>query len=129
MAAPEHSLQSVIIDNLNFHLRGLKATIETDVMSGLQFLPRNTASRFRFVSHHKAMGYVTGQPDLVLLLANGETLLVEIKNGKKGVQSPEQKAFQEMATRLGHNYVIWRSLDDALEFIEGYKKVLRNEMD
>lgn len=116
----EHDLQKQIVMLLK---RVGILTIETDVMSGLQFLPVNTAARFRFVAHHKSMGYVSGQPDLILLLRDGETLLVELKNGKAGKQSLDQKLFQERCNRLSHNYVVWRSYKDALDFIDGYRKI------
>ncbi len=117
---PEHILQKQIAALLRWN--GI-ITIETDVMSGLQFLPRDVAKRYQFVAYHKAMGYTAGQPDLVLLFAGGETIFVELKAGK-GKQSFEQKAFQQSAERLGHNYLIWNSLQNAADFVKGYKNIL-----
>ena len=121
---PEHNLQKQIVQMLRFN--GI-LTIDTDVMSGLQFLPRDVQKRYQYVGHHKSLGYTSGQPDLVLLLAQGEVVFVEMKAGK-GVQSVEQKIFQKAAEKLGHNYLVWRSLDDGLNFIRGYKKVLAREV-
>lgn len=118
--SPEHNLQKQIAALLRWN--GI-ITIETDVMSGLQFLPRDVAKRYQFVAYHKAMGYTAGQPDLVLLLTGGETIFVELK-AEKGKQSFEQKAFQQSAERLGHNYLVWNSLQNGLDFIKGYKNIL-----
>lgn len=116
----EHNLQKQIAALLRWN--GI-ITIETDVMSGLQFLPRDVAKRYQFVAHHKAMGYTAGQPDLVILLSSGETVLIELKSAI-GKQSFEQKAFQQSAERLGHNYLVWNSLQNGLDFIKGYKNIL-----
>ena len=118
--SPEHDLQKQIVG----YLRGNGIlTIGTDVMSGLMFFGSNQINRMRFINHHKRMGYTVGQPDLVLLLKDGETLLVELKDGKKGHQSSEQKYFEVLAKNHSHNYVIWRSVQDAVDFVMGYKRI------
>ena len=117
---PEHNLQKQIVS----YLRGQGIlTIDTDVMSGLMFLGNNQRMRYGFINHHKRMGYTAGSPDLVLLMKDGETLLVELKDGKNNNQSEEQKYFEGMARNRGHNYVVWRSVQDAIDFIEGYEKL------
>ena len=119
--SPEHRFQIQAVSALRWN--GV-TTVDCDVMSGLQFLPTNTPKRYGFVNFHKAAGYTVGQPDLILLLKDGETLLVELKDGKKGKQSDEQKYFEFKVLGLGHNYVVWRSMDDVLEFIKGYKTMI-----
>lgn len=120
----EHHLQKEIVQELRD--AGI-LTYEGDAMSGLQFIPDNNWSnkkkRYAFINHHYSIGYTKGQPDLVLVLKDGETLFVELKNGKSGSQTLEQKVFQGECKRLSHNYVVWRSVQDAIDFIEGYKKL------
>ena len=120
----EHQLQREIVQKL--HDAGI-LTYEGDAMSGLQFIPdtswSNRKKRISFINHHYSIGYTKGQPDLLLVLKHGETLFVELKNGKKGCQTLEQKVFQGKCGQLGHTYVVWRSVQDAEDFIEGYKKL------
>ena len=117
---PEHDLQKQIVS----YLRGQGIlTIDTDVMSGLMFLGNNQRMRYGFINHHKRMGYTAGQADLILLLNDGETLLVELKDGKNNNQSEEQKYFESMARNRGHNYVVWRKFEDAVDFIRGYRNI------
>lgn len=124
--SPEHILQKQIVQALRFN--GF-TTVNCDPMSGLKHLPPNTSKRYVFVNFLKDTGYSVGQPDIAILLRNGETLWVELKNGKKGRQSDEQKYFEEKAKWLGHNYVIWRTLDDAMAFIKGYRlMILKGEV-
>lgn len=119
----EHDLQKQIVKLLRWN--GI-LTLGTDVMSGLQFV--NTVNqRYGFINHHKALGYTVGQADLVLLLKDGETVLVELKDGNKNNQTQEQKNFEAEARRLGHNYVVWRSFADAQNFVHGYKILLLRE--
>lgn len=66
------------------------------------------------------MGLLSGVSDLCVALPNGKTLWVEVKTAK-GAQSETQKAFQKRMSELGHNYEIWRSIDDAVRFVEKIK--------
>ena len=105
----EHTIQAHVCRYLR--LRGCQV-IDADVMAGLVYLPINHPSRFAFVNAHKQMGYTKGQPDLIVLTPNGRTLLVEMKAGKKGVQSKEQKYFEGWCDKHGFKYCVWRSLED-----------------
>ena len=117
---PEHNLQKQIVG----YLRGQGIlTIDTDVMSGLMFLGNSQRMRYGFINHHKRMGYTVGQPDLVLLLNDGETLLVELKDGNKNKQSQEQEYFEVLAKIRSHNYVVWKKFEDAVDFVKGYRKL------
>lgn len=117
----EHDLQKSIVKLLR--LKGILA-FQTDVMDGLKFCKTN-GMRMAYIFHHKQMGYIKGQSDLVLVLPN-EVVFVEIKNGKAGRQSPEQKKFQKMIESIGHKYLVWRKIEDCEDFlkkcIDVYKK-------
>ena len=73
-------------------------------------------------SRLKSEGVVAGAPDLVLILNDGETVWVELKT-TTGRQQLSQKWFQEQLEQLQHNYLIWRSIDDAMAFVQGYRKM------
>lgn len=112
----EHTIQSHVCAFLR--LRGCMV-IDADVMAGLVYLPRNHPSRFAFVTAHKMMGYTKGQPDLIVLTPKGEVIFVEMKAGKKGFQSKEQKYFEDWAERHGFKYVVWRSAEDCFNDMKG----------
>lgn len=116
--SPEHDLQKQIVGYLRSN--GI-LTIGTDVMSGLMFFGKNQIGRMCFINHHKRMGYTVGQPDLVLLLNDGKTLLVELKDGNKNKQSQEQEYFEVLAKIRSHNYVVWKKFEDAVEFVNANK--------
>jgi hypothetical protein len=107
----EHQLQYAIHYTLN-KFRILH--FETDIMDGLKFC-KDQKTRFAFIGHHKNMGYIKGQPDLVVC-KGGKIYFVELKT-KDGRQSPEQKAFQNLAEIEGIPYLIWRNLQDCIDFI------------
>lgn len=121
--SPEHNLQKRIVGHLRSN--GI-LTIGTDVMAGLMFLgnpkmPRVRKTRMIYINHHKSLGYTVGQPDIVLLLKDGKTLLVEIKDGDNNDQTSEQRYFETLASLRMHNYVVWRKFEDAVEFVNANK--------
>lgn len=117
----EHTLQSQIVRIL----RGAGfITIDGDVMSALRYLPARDNRRFLFINQHNQMGYTKGQPDLIVLLPKGRVLLVEMKNGKLGRQRLEQKKFQTETEAMGHDYRVWRSVEDAVAFVKEKKGVM-----
>ena len=79
-------------------------------------------SRRGFVALHGAMHRKTartaGEPDFVILLPEGRTLLVEAKTGT-GKLSDDQERLHSKAWALGHTIHIARSLED-------FKSVLRD---
>ena len=117
----EHALQKQVVQALRWN--GILAA-ETDVMSGLMFLGKDTKKRIAFIYHHKAMGWEKGTPDIVIILKNGETLWVELKDGNNNDLTFEQKVFMASLQRLGHNVAVWRTMDDCRDFIKGYKNIL-----
>lgn len=69
----------------------------------------------------KREGLLSGVSDLIILLNSSKTLFVELKT-EKGRQSLNQKRFQKDVEKLGFEYKIWRSLDDAINFVNCLKK-------
>jgi hypothetical protein len=62
-----------------------------------------------------------GSPDFFVFLPNGVCLHLEVKN-EKGKQNDNQREYEKMITRLGHEYLIIRDLDDLIHLLEGYKE-------
>lgn len=110
----EHTLQAQIVRILRS--AGF-ITIDGDVMSALRYLPARDNRRFLFINQHNRMGYTKGQPDLIVLLPKGRVLLVEMKNGRLPRQRLEQKKFQTETETMGHDYRVWRSVEDAVAFV------------
>lgn len=88
---------------------------ETDVMDGLKFL-NNQQSRLAYIQHHKNMGYVKGQPDLVAIL-NNKVVFIELKT-QKGKQSKEQKEVEKEIKNRGVDYIVIRSLEDLQNYLK-----------
>ena len=107
----EHLFQQQIIQYL--HMFNI-FVFETDVMDGLKFL-NNQQSRLAFIQHHKNMGYVKGQPDLVAVM-NGKVVFIELKTDK-GRQSKEQKEVEQEIKKRGVDYIVIRSLEDLQSYI------------
>lgn len=63
----------------------------------------------------KALGVIPGVSDMVFFAQNGKVYFIELKT-EKGRQSAPQIAFQALCERLGHTYVIIRSLDEFKTF-------------
>lgn len=68
----------------------------------------------------KDEGALAGVADLILV-QNNQIVFVEIKTGD-GKQSESQRNFQKEVEARGHLYLVWRSIDDAINF-----KQLANE--
>lgn len=102
----EHLLQTSIIQ----YLRLKKILV---------FAVPNGAKRNLFVAKQlKDEGVLAGVSDLIIVLKN-KVVFVEIKTNK-GRQQKTQKEFQKKVEELGHDYLIWRSIDDAIRFVENY---------
>lgn len=108
----EHLLQKSIIQYCK--LKNI-FIFETDVMDGLKFL-NNQQSRLAFIQHHKNMGYVKGQPDLVAVM-NGKVVFIELKT-QKGKQSKEQKEVEQAIKNRGVDYIVVRSLEDLQSYLK-----------
>lgn len=80
----------------------------------------------RVVGKMKKKGVLQkGFPDIEIIHPNATLtkfmLFIELKNGKKGVQSEEQKAFEDYCNDLGcFQYTVCRSLDDFIKTVTEY---------
>lgn len=68
----------------------------------------------------KETGTMAGVSDLIVIIPN-QVLFIELKI-EKGIQSISQKLFESKVTKLGHEYLICRSL-------EQFKKIITNKFD
>lgn len=92
-------------------------TLDCDVMSALRYLPPKDATRrVMYINSHTSMGYTRGQSDLVVLSPKGVTTYIELKNGRANNQSPQQKIFENEVLRRGGRYVVFRTIDDCVNF-------------
>lgn len=66
----------------------------------------------------KKEGLKAGVADLVLLLAGGTTVFIELKYGKNG-QSVKQREFECLVKKLGFNYYIIRTFNEFKDVV-GY---------
>lgn len=84
-------------------------------MDGLKFFTDADKRRYVFINHHKDMGYTKGQPDFIFVYRN-RVFFAEMKTAT-GRQSPEQKEFQRQLEAAGQTYLVWRSVQDCVDFI------------
>jgi hypothetical protein len=66
----------------------------------------------------KRMGVIPGVADFLMFIP-GHGIAIEMKN-EDGVQSKAQEYFQKQWEKLGHTYLIARSLNSFKEIINGY---------
>lgn len=64
-----------------------------------------------------AEGTLHGVSDLIILLPNARSVFVEMKT-EKGRQSEHQKNFEKVVSNLGFDYLVWRSIDDAIKWVK-----------
>ena len=111
----EHVLSCQVARYLR--MRGY-VTLDCDVMSALKYLPvQDSRNRSMFVASRKAMAYTLGQADMVVINKYGDVSFLELKNGKTGKQSENQKYFENEIKCRGGNYVLIRSMDDCVAFV------------
>lgn len=67
----------------------------------------------------KEEGVLAGVADIEIWINHG-TLFVDVKT-KDGIQSDAQKDFEVKAIAHGYKYQVWRSLDDAIDFVNAVK--------
>ena len=82
---------------------------------------RNNVGVYKTVNGAQIAIGIPGEADLTLFAERGQTIFVEIKT-PKGRQSEQQKKFEKAVTKLGYEYVIMRSVDEAQRLVERLKK-------
>lgn len=86
-------------------------------------IPNGVATTERQGAILKAEGMLAGVADLLLLLpAQGYTMLAIEMKTDKGRQSPRQQAWQQEAERHGIRYEVVRSFDEFNYLIEPYMR-------
>lgn len=108
-ASPEHGLQVSIVNLLranNIFCFAIPNGSRRDAITGARL---------------KKEGVLAGVADIEILLPSGRAVFVEIKNGKTGRQSAEQKSFEDEVKLRGFEYLIWRTIDDCIKFVEETK--------
>ena len=79
----------------------------------------NVGTFYTFAGRPIAIG-IPGEADLTLFQNGGKTVFIEVKT-RTGRQRSKQKRFQAAVERLGYDYLIMRSVDDARRYIEDVK--------
>lgn len=67
----------------------------------------------------KAMGVVAGVSDFIYLKPGGKPLLIELKI-ESGTQSDNQKDWQKFVEKAGYDYIIIRSLNEAISLFPDF---------
>lgn len=85
-------------------------------------IPNGGARNVIVASKMKAEGVLAGVPDLCVPIARQcyNALYIEMKNGKKGVLSDNQKKVIEKLEESGNKVVVCRSFDDFMKEITNY---------
>ena len=113
MKHEESKIQRHVVNYLRLELRQC---------GGLVFAVPNGGKRSKIEARIQvAEGTLHGVSDLILLLPNSRTVFVEMKTDK-GKQSEYQKQFEDSVTNLGFEYVIWRSIDDSINWVKEAKQ-------
>ena len=106
----EHQIQCAIVEYLR-------------ILHFLVFAVPNGGSRHPAeAANLKREGVLAGTADLILVLQS-KVVFIEIKT-EKGFQSDSQEKFQKDIESLHHEYLIWRSLDDAIAWNKDQRNLL-----
>ena len=91
------------------------------VLSEIGIVKRNNVGKFYTPDGRPITIGIPGEADLTLFQNGGKTVFIEVKTDA-GRQSKIQRKFQAAVERLGYEYIIMRSVDDARRYIEKVKK-------
>lgn len=103
----EHRIQVALMDYLAIALRP-----ELEARA----IPNGEKRHIRVASRLKAEGVRRGTPDIFICLPDSRIAWLEMK-AKGGTLTPEQKAFRDKVTALGHPFCCAKSIDEALAFL------------
>ena len=110
---PEDILQQMCIGYLNKEYPDIVVNVS---LSGIKL---NGKDKFTIINAMKRAGWVKGIADITLHLPKGVTLCLELKT-ERGKQSKEQIEVENKLMKLGHNYLVVRSLDMLKEIMREY---------
>lgn len=105
MKHPEHDFQKQVVSYLKYN-----KFYVFSVPNGLYI--KNIATR----KHYKDMGLTSGVSDLIIILPCGKYVCVELKT-ESGKQSLAQIEFEEKIKSLGGEYIVWKSIKDAEDWV------------
>lgn len=97
--------------------------IQNDIrveLSELGIVRRNNVGTFISPNGVPVKIGIPGEADLSLFMKGGKTVFIEVKT-PTGRQSKKQKKFQKAVEKLGYEYKIMKSVDDARRYIEKVK--------
>jgi hypothetical protein len=91
--------------------------LKTMVNRGMIFsIPNGGTRHIMEAMTLKATGLLKGASDLIVILPNGKLMFIELKQ-PKGIQSIEQKDFENRVKILGFQYHIIKSLEEFIILI------------
>ena len=112
-AQSEDDLQRQIVAKFRAH--GAFVILTDAVGPALKFIPTQQ-KKMGFISWSKARGWSKGIPDL-LIVWKGSILFLELKYGKHGRLSEEQKIWRQKIIEAGYEYACWKTLSDCENWI------------
>lgn len=112
-AYSEDILQRQIVAKFRAH--GAFVIMTDAVGPALKFIA-DPKKRMGFISWSKARGWEKGVPDL-LIVWKGKVLFLELKFGKQGRLSNEQKLWQKKIIDAGYEYACWRTLEECEDWL------------
>lgn len=112
-ADSEDTLQRQIVAKFRAHDAFV---ILTDAVGPCLKFISDPKRKMGFVSWSKARGWEKGVPDLIVVW-KGSILFLELKFGKQGRLSEEQKVWQRRIIDAGYEYACWRTLQECEEWI------------
>ncbi|MCM5558506.1 hypothetical protein [Pleomorphomonas sp. JP5] len=104
----EDDIQASLVEHLKWRLA--RGVVWYAVPNG-EKRDKITASRL------KRLGVRAGVADVAFVLPGGAAAYLELKAGKDGRQSDEQKQFEADVVAAGARYALARTLDDALSIL------------
>lgn len=89
-------------------------------LSEIGVVRRNNVGTFYTQDGRAVAVGIPGEPDLTLFLPKGKIIMIEVKT-PTGRQSAKQRHFQKHFEKMGYEYIIMRSVEDAYKLIERIK--------
>lgn len=91
-------------------------------LSEVGIVVRNNVGRFFTANGYPIAVGVVGLADLTLFAEGGKTIFIEVKTST-GRQSKQQKSFEKAVTKLGYEYIVMRSVEEAEKLCSRLRKL------